>query len=415
VRALATNPVYVAPEAQLPLEEADADRLRGEIAEAGGDIYIAVLPEEAADEVPGGVEGVGPRLARDLGRPGVYAVIVGNKFRAGNLRESIAADRLAGQAYEARKADGPTAVLEDLVRRVGAARRGAQPGADAGGGAAGNGSEGGRGFGGGLLLLLAGGAGLLFLRSRRRRKAEAREEQQEWTEVKDAARDDLVALGDDVRALDLDVQMPNADPRAREDYNRAVRLYEKASAAFDRAQRPEDLEEVSAALEEGRYAMAAAKARLEGREPPAHRPPCFFDPRHGPSVADVEWAPPDGAPRLVPACQADAVRVEQGQQPATREVMVGGHPVPYYNAPPMYGPWAGGFFGGMGGGLLPGLLVGSMLGGGLGLGMGHPEEAFGADAGGEWGGGDFGDGGGGWGGGDFGGGDFGGGDFGGGE
>ena len=33
---------------------------------------------------------------------------------------------------------------------------------------------------------------------------------------------------------------------------------------------------------------------LDGRKPPERRPPCFFDPRHGPSSRDVEWAPPGG-------------------------------------------------------------------------------------------------------------------------
>ena len=148
--------------------------------------------------------------------------------------------------------------------------------------------------------------------------------------------------------------------------------------------------------------MASAKALAEGRTPPERRPPCFFDPRHGPSTRDVEWAPPYGEPRLVPACEADALRVEEGMEPAAREVLVGGSRVPYWNAGPAYAPFAGGYFGGFGGGLLPGLLVGSMLGGGLGMGWGAG-AAYGADGwdggGGDFGGGDFGGGGG-----DFGGG-----------
>ena len=113
--------------------------------------------------------------------------------------------------------------------------------------------------------------------------------------------------------------------------------------------------------------MEVAKAHLEGREPPERRPPCFFDPRHGPSVRDVEWAPPGGEPRPVPVCAADAVRIESGQDPRTREVEVGGRRMPYYDAPGYFAPWAGGYFGGFGlgfGGFLPGLLFGSMLGGG---------------------------------------------------
>jgi hypothetical protein len=147
--------------------------------------------------------------------------------------------------------------------------------------------------------------------------------------------------------------------------------------------------------------MAAAKAHLAGRDEPERRPPCFFDPRHGPSVADVEWQPEWGEPRAVPVCAADAARLEAGEEPTSREVVVGGQRMPYWQAPGHYAPfYAGGMFGGFGG-FFPGLLFGSMLGGGWGIPMG-------GDIGGgsDWGGGDFG-------GGDFGGGDFGGGDFGG--
>jgi len=152
--------------------------------------------------------------------------------------------------------------------------------------------------------------------------------------------------------------------------------------------------------------MAAAKAELAGGEAPERRPPCFFDPRHGPSVGDVEWAPPGGQPRPVPVCAADLQYIRDGIQPQARQVPVGGQMVPYWQAGPAYMPWAGGFFGG---GLLPGLFLGSVLGGGLGMFGGAAMGDAWADGGGDFGGGDFADFGGG---GDFG--DFGGGDFGGG-
>jgi hypothetical protein len=156
---------------------------------------------------------------------------------------------------------------------------------------------------------------------------------------------------------------------------------------------------VTSALEEGRWAMAAAKAELAGEPAPERRPPCFFDPRHGPSVTDVEWAPPGGQPRAVPVCAADLQRIEDGEQPESRQVPMDGQMVPYWAAGPAYMPWAGGFFGG---GLLPGLFLGSMLGGGFGMfGGAMADDAF-AGGGGDFGG-DLGD---------FGGGDFG--DFGGG-
>jgi hypothetical protein len=238
--------------------------------------------------------------------------------------------------------------------------------------------------------------------------------EREWEEVRSSAQDDLVSLGDDIRSLDVDIQMPGVSAEARQRYEQALEAYERASHIFDQAKRPEDLSPVSETLEEGRYAMACAKALLEGRPVPERRPPCFFDPRHGPSTEDVQWAPPGGTPRPVPACAADALRIKEGFQPHGRQVTVNGRPTAYWNAPAHYGPWAGGYFNGFGGGgLLSTLLMGSALGAGLGLGEEVVDELFGGDGDGD-GDGDGGDGGwgdggdGGWGDGGDGGGDFGG-------
>jgi hypothetical protein len=402
VASLRSDPVYVDAEAERALDEAAADRIRERIAAAGaGPVYVAILPDEARLEAGGDVGGVVDLLHRELGRDGTYAVVVGDQFRAGSTEfRPGEVPRLATEAFREHGRAGVEATLVGFVERLGAARRpeaSEEETRDEGDGAP-----------GWLLPAIvgvgAGGVGFVALRRRRRKQAEL-------AEVKRAAQDDLLALAEDIRALDLDVEMPGVSAEAQEDYGAAVAGYERADAALDRARRPEDLEAVTAAIDEGRFAMASAKARLEGREPPERRPPCFFDPRHGPSTRDVEWSPPGGMPRPVPACEADALTVEHGLEPAHREVEVGGRRVPYWDAPPAFGPWAGGYFGG----LLPGLLIGSMLGGGFGLGL--PGDA-GASAGepggfddGDLGGGDFGD----FGGGDFGGGDFGGGDFGGGE
>jgi hypothetical protein len=391
--ALRIDPVYVDPTAERAISDAEADDVRDRIAQAdAGPIYVAILPAAARNETGGDPTEVARALAEELRRDGTYAVIVGDQFRAGstNVRGTGA---LADEAFAAHGDEGVAATLIGFIDSVERRARGEE-----GGGS----EERGDGPGVGVIvpLLAVGGLGFfLFRRFRRRRGDDV-----ELAEVKAAAQEDLLALAEDIRNFDLDVEMPGAPAEARADYERALAMYEKADRALDRARRPEDLEEVTAAIEEGRWAMTSAKARLEGREPPERRPPCFFDPRHGPSDRDVEWAPPWGAPRVVPACEADAQRVEQGLEPASREVMVSGRRTPYWDAPPAYGPWAGGFFGGFGG-LFPGLLIGSMLG-----------HAFAPpvyiDAGGE-GGDEFSDGD--FGGGDFGGGDFGGGDFGGGD
>jgi hypothetical protein len=399
--SLALNPVYVDPDAERAISDDDAEALRAEIADQeAGPMYIAVLPDSAANEAGGDSGAALRQIAIAVGEPGTYAAVIGDSFRAGSegvLAPGVAGE-LANEALGAEPNKGTTAVLEDFVRRVGKARGEA---GDAGSG----GEDGGSGISGGVLLAILAIPAALFgvslFRRRRRQRAQA---EAEFQEVHDAARDDVIALGQDIRALDLDMEMPNADPEAKTHYGLAVERYGQAEEALDRARRPEDVQPVTELLEEGRWAMEAARAEMEGREAPERRPPCFFDPRHGPSVTDVEWTPPGGQPREVPACAADAVRVQDGVEPDMRQVAVNGQMVPYWQAGPAFGPWAGGFFGG---GLLPGLFIGSLLGGGFG-GFGYPGDAWAGDAGDQ---GDFGD----FGGGDFGGGDFGGGDFGGGD
>jgi hypothetical protein len=396
-RALRSDPVFVDPSAELA-DQVDAGALRARIQAADpGPMYVAVLPRGVLREAGGSIDGALSALHEATGRRGTYALVAGGDFRAGSNTVRGAGDE-ATSAINAHIDEGPQATLLAFIDGVAERRDGA--------GSGGGGSGEGIGAGGAVVLVallgLAGAALLLRGRSRRREQAA------ELAEVKENARDDLVALGDDIRALDLDVQMPDASQAARDDYGRAVEAYQRADDAWERARRPEDLEPVSAALEEGRWAMASAKARLAGREPPERRPPCFFDPRHGPSSRDVEWAPPGGEPRPVPACEADAQRVERGDDPEAREVMLGGRRMPYWQAGPAYAPFAGGFFGGFGGGLLPGVLVGTMLGGAMGGWGAQDAQAGGGDFGGDFGGGDFGGGDFGGGGGDFGGGDFGG-------
>jgi len=182
--------------------------------------------------------------------------------------------------------------------------------------------------------------------------------------VRRAAEEDVLGLADEIRSLDLDIEMPGVVSEARSDYMHAVDQYDRAKAALDSARTPHDLAAVSSAVEEGRFAITSTRARLAGKQLPQRRPPCFFDPRHGPSVRDVAWAPPGGTPRPVPVCAADAVSLEDGNEPHGRRVRVGDREVPYWNAPAYYGPWAGGYFSPFSV-LLPGLLLGSTLAGGI--------------------------------------------------
>lgn len=397
VSALRTDPVFVDPAAELAIGPDDERRLRERIDTAGaGPVYVAILPLAAEDETGGDPDGVLQEIFDGVGRPGTYAVVVGRHFRAGSegvLAHGVAG-RLATEALDAHRGDGVTPTLLDFVDRVAEARR-----------RGGDGGDGEPSGGGSVLigLLVAGGLSFLVFRAYRKR----RQTQAELAEVKAAAHDDLIALAEDVQKLE---EPAESDPRAKKEYAQALDCYDEATRSYDRAKQPRELETVAGALEEGRYHMNAAQAYVDGRTPPERRAPCFFDPRHGPSTRDVEWSPPGGAPRKVPACEADAQAVERGAEPASREVLAGGRMVPYWSAPPYFGPWAGGYFMPFGGtGFLSGLFVGELIGGAYGgWGYGSWGGSGGAGGFGSWdddagGSSDFG------GGMDFGGGDFGGG------
>jgi hypothetical protein len=400
--ALQNAPVYEDPAAERKISDAELAALRREIEATRKPIFVAILPRSA-----GAPDGVVVDLARATRRTGTYAVVVGNTFRAASNAEpqgTAAAESRA--ALEAHRTEGVAAVLEDFVRRT------AEPGVQAGG--QGGGSTGGGGNGGGgsgtpwLLILILGGGGLFALRAFGRRRQQRAADDAAFADVRRTAEEDINAIAGDITELDDDVEAAGAPPPAKQAYLRAMDAYQRADTALRGARTVDELRRVAETAADGRYEMAVARAHLEGRPPPERRPPCFFDPRHGPSVADAEYAPPGGEPRMVPVCQADAVRLAEGEEPEPRSEVVNGRSVPYWAAPSA--GYYGGAFGGFGPGLLGGLLLGSMFSAPMAWGAGWGDQD-GGDYGGDYGGGDFG-GGGGFGGGDLGGGgDFGGGDF----
>lgn len=269
-----------------------------------------------------------------------------------------------------------------------------------------------------LVLLVIGVAVYLFQRqaasSRERALGERRAA--DLAAVRKVAEEDVTRFGEELQRLDTEVLTTSLDEAARQDYQRALDSYESAKESLGLVTRSEEITHVTQQLEDGRYAAACVLARAEGRPLPTRRPPCFFNPAHGPSTTDIEWAPAGGQQRQIPVCAADADRVAQGAEPDIRTVRQGAGRVPYWQGGPAYSPYASGYFGGYAmSGLLPGFLLGSMLTGGWdGDGFDGSDSGDGGDAGGDYGdsGGDAGDGGGDFGG-DGGGFDFGGGDFGG--
>ncbi|MQY39420.1 hypothetical protein SRB17_74470 [Streptomyces sp. RB17] len=415
-QALRKSPVYVDPAASAQLPKADADALARRIKGADKPLFIAVLPAGYP------TANLFSDLRAATGITGLYGIRLGDRFdaRADSSVMSATARRNLVSSVQGEPAG---AQLTDFTDRALANMGGHAP--TSWGGSAGGSSA--TALIAVAAVLVAGGAGayVLVRRSRRRREEEQRAALDRLRVVVD---EDITAFGEELDRLDFQPADPGADDAMRDDYTHALDAYDTAKQRMAQASRPEDVRTVTEALEDGRFSLARLAARREGRPLPERRPPCFFDPRHGPSVADADWTPPGGAPRRVPVCAADATRLADGRDPVIREVDTDQGRRPYWDAGPAYGPWAGGYFGG---GILPGLLVGTLLGSIMatpsyaadyGAGYGDFGPGYGGDFGGDHQGGDvsgtdfdaedfgggFGDGG------DFGGGDGGGGDFGGG-
>ncbi|MFD0135620.1 hypothetical protein ACFVIL_16880 [Streptomyces sp. NPDC127159] len=406
--ALRKGPVYVDPAASGQLSARDADALAKKIEDAGKPVFVAVLPADYP------TQNLFADLRTATGITGLYAIRLGDRFDA--RADSSVLPRTAVQnLVTSVRGESVKAQLDDFTDRALANVGGRAP--SSWGGSARDGGVSSTALITVAVVLVAGatGAYALVRRNRRRRDEEQRAALEKLRVVVD---EDITAFGEELDRLDFHPGEQGADDAMREDYERALNAYDRAKSAMAAAERPEDVKAVTQALEDGRFSLAVLAARREDRALPERRPPCFFDPRHGPSVADATWTPAGGAAREVPVCAADRARLADGRDPAIREVETEYGRRPYWDAGPAYGPWAGGYFGG---GILPGLLVGTLLGSMMatpsyaadyGAGYGDFGGYTGGDVSGadfdpgDFGGG-FGDGGaGGFGGGDFGGGDF---------
>jgi len=403
---LRRNPVYVDPAAAGQLSTADARALSERIEAAGKPVFVAVLP----DGFP--TQNLFTNLRTATGVTGLYAVRLGDRFDA-RADSSVMSRTAVRNLVTSVQGEGARTQLTDFTDRALANVGGRAP--------ATWGSPGGGGTSTTALIttgavLVAGGVGAYALvrHSRRRHEEEQRAALDRLRVVVD---EDITAFGEELDRLDFHPAETGADDAMRADYERALDAYDQAKQRMAAARRPQDVRAVTEALEDGRFSLAQLSARREGRPLPARRPPCFFDPRHGPSVADAVWTPSGGTAREVPVCAADATRLADGRDPQIREVDTDGGRRPYWDAGPAYGPWAGGYFGG---GILPGLLFGTLLGSAMAApayaadyGAGYGDFGSGGYQGGDVSGADFdpgdfgggfGDGGGFGGGGDFGGG-----------
>ncbi|MER6052921.1 hypothetical protein ABT168_36720, partial [Streptomyces sp. NPDC001793] len=311
--SLKKSPVYVDPRVRDQLPDADRDALARKIRDAGKPVFVAVLPE--TPEFPQAT--LMRALRTKVGITGVYAVHLGaNGFNAGADRQVLSHNAVYNLKNAARDSHhGDTkGMVTDFAQQAAAQARGEAPSSWA----EGDGGDGGSATGllvGGVVVVAGGVGGYALLRRARKRREER--ERAELEALRVVVDEDITAFGEELDRLDFNPSEPGATDAMRTDYTGALDAYDLAKTRMAEARRPEDVRPVTEALQDGRFALATLAARRTGAPLPERRLPCFFDPRHGPSTTDVQWAPPGGAPRPVPACAADATRVADGLEPMT--------------------------------------------------------------------------------------------------
>ncbi|BDH50319.1 hypothetical protein OG998_23465 [Streptomyces albidoflavus] len=349
-KAWRDGPVFVDPDVSDQLSDAQARDLSQEIQDSDKAIFVAVLPATFTDDVDRTMND----LRGDTGITGLYVLRIGDDLHVradGSVLSQQATQNLESRFQGTTPADQQlTGLVENATQNMGGRAPNSWSSQDS--------VSGSTWLGLGIAAMVVGGAAYTLTRRRKIRREQAQREA--LAKLRVVVDEDITAFGEELERLDFRPLEPGATDEMRGDYERGLDAYENAKSLMDHARKPEDVREVTKALEDGRFALAVLDARRSGRELPVRRPPCFFDPRHGLSVADVTWAPPGGAPREVPVCAADQARLERGEAPDIRTVESDeGGRRPYWEAGPAYGPWAGGYFGG---GILPGILVGTMLG-----------------------------------------------------
>lgn len=186
-----------------------------------------------------------------------------------------------------------------------------------------------------FLVVVVGGIGWMILTSTRRsekagerRLQEAREQ---LAEQADDVADDILAMADLVEAHD--------DPTATEHFREANRIFAETEELIATASHEKELVDISNSLTEAEWRLEAAQAVMDGREPPEQpkdRPiECFFhSTKAGVEEATIET--PAGE-KTVSVCRDCAERLRRGEDPAERQIQVGGRRVPAGMAPRSYG------------------------------------------------------------------------------
>jgi hypothetical protein len=191
-------------------------------------------------------------------------------------------------------------------------------------------------YAGGVAGLVGLWWGVTTLGARRTRRSD---EKRHLEVTRPVLNEEIIAVSQQVSALPT-----TPDPQQSKLSKDVLDTVEKARHRLDEAKGDADTEAVATLLGSARYGMVCLDALRAGQPIPEPTPPCFFDPRHGPSTTSLDWAPEAGASRQVQACATCAARVAANEQPDMRMVTVRNTPRPYYTLGEELGSYINGYW-----------------------------------------------------------------------
>ena len=92
------------------------------------------------------------------------------------------------------------------------------------------------------------------------------------------AEEDVIRFGEELQRLDYEVESGALDEAARQDWQRALDAYDSANRSLQLLKSPDEVEHVTSALEDGRYAITCVLARAGRAPPPGASPTLLLQP-----------------------------------------------------------------------------------------------------------------------------------------
>ncbi|TDD59812.1 hypothetical protein E1263_13615 [Kribbella antibiotica] len=157
------------------------------------------------------------------------------------------------------------------------------------------------------------------------RRARRQDEKAHLAVTQPMLNEEIIALSQQVSALPT-----TNEPQQAKLSKDVLDTVEKARHRLDAAKGDADIEAVTTLLGSARYGLVCIDAVRAGQPIPKPTAPCFFDPRHGPSAARVDWQPEGGSVREVDVCAACKRRDEAGEEAQIRTVTLWRNPKPYW-------------------------------------------------------------------------------------